>query len=117
MSRSRIPLDDARLLAQCRVDTFRAGGKGGQHQNTTDSAVRLTHGPTGIVVTARDERSQHRNRQIALDRLRDQLTERKRKRKRRIPTSVPLRERRKRLESKRKQSARKKLRTPPRRDD
>jgi protein subunit release factor A len=117
MNRPRIPVDDARLLAQCRVDTFRAGGKGGQHQNTTESAVRLTHRPTGIVVIARDERSQHRNRQIALDRLRVQLREHGRKKKRRVPTAVPKRERRKRLEKKRKRSARKEMRKPPRRDD
>jgi len=54
---------DEELLAECRVETFRAGGPGGQHQNKTESAVRLTHLPTRIVVTARESRSQHRNRQ------------------------------------------------------
>jgi len=56
-----------------RFETFRAGGPGGQHQNTTDSAVRATHIPTGISTIARDQRSQHRNKQLAMDRLRDQL--------------------------------------------
>ena len=52
-----------------RFETFRAGGPGGQHQNTTDSAVRLTHVPSGVSVIAKDERSQHRNKQMALERL------------------------------------------------
>lgn len=56
-----------------RFETFRAGGPGGQHQNTTDSAVRLTHIPTGISVISRDQRSQHRNKQLARDRLSDKL--------------------------------------------
>jgi peptide chain release factor len=56
-----------------KYETFRAGGPGGQHQNTTDSAVRLTHLPSGTSVIARDERSQHRNKKAALDRLADRL--------------------------------------------
>ncbi|WP_298922421.1 peptide chain release factor H [uncultured Roseobacter sp.] len=50
-------------------DTFRAGGPGGQHQNTTDSAVRATHRLTGLSAVAREERSQHRNKSLALERL------------------------------------------------
>ena len=50
-------------------ETFRAGGPGGQHQNTTDSAVRATHLPTGLSAVAREERSQHRNKALALERL------------------------------------------------
>lgn len=59
-----------------RVDTYRGTGAGGQHRNKTDSAVRLTHLPTGIVVTATEERSQHRNRQVAWERLRTELARR-----------------------------------------
>ncbi len=52
-----------------RLETFRAGGPGGQHQNKTESAVRATHLPSGLSVTAREERSQHRNKALALERL------------------------------------------------
>ena len=58
---------------EVRFAMFRAGGPGGQHQNTTDSAIRATHIPTGVSTIARDQRSQHRNKQVALGRLRDQL--------------------------------------------
>jgi peptide chain release factor len=56
-------------LADERFETLRAGGPGGQHQNKTESAVRALHAPTGLVVVAREDRSQHRNKAIALERL------------------------------------------------
>lgn len=68
-----IPESDDALLAQCDVQTFHATGAGGQSVNTSDSAVRLRHRPTGIVVVARRERSQLRNKHDALDRLRVRL--------------------------------------------
>ena len=66
---TRLP-DEATLLAECDVDTYRASGPGGQKRNKTESAVRLRHRPSGLSVIAEESRSQHENRARALRRLR-----------------------------------------------
>lgn len=111
--RIAIPASDDELLDECRVETFRSGGPGGQHQNRTESGVRLVHLPTGIRAVAREERSQHRNRALALQRLRERLEAATRVEEPRIPTRVPGREKRKRLDEKRRRGRTKRLREPP----
>ena len=70
-----IPETDEALLAQCDVQAFHASGPGGQSVNTSDSAVRIVHRPSGVTVTCRRERSQLQNKRICLLRLRERLTE------------------------------------------
>ena len=66
----KIPNSNDALLSECEVETFRSGGKGGQHANKTESAVRLTHTKSGIKVTCQDERSQYLNKIKCLKELR-----------------------------------------------
>ena len=88
------------LARDCAVQVFRATGPGGQGVNTTDSAVRMKHGPTGIVVTARESRSQFQNRSCCLRKLRAELERRGRPPRRRVKTKVPQRSRQRRLNDK-----------------
>lgn len=66
-------LSDEALLAQCEVQVHRAGGPGGQHRNKVETAVRLVHGPTGLVAEGKDQRSRTQNLRAALGRLRARL--------------------------------------------
>lgn len=113
-----IPESDSALLSECDVHVFRASGPGGQSVNTTDSAVRLVHRPTGIVVVCRRERSQHRNKQICLERLRSRIAEKLAapppERRPTRPTRVA---RERRLAAKSHVAAKKRLRHRPRAED
>ena len=112
-----IPDSDEDLLKECNVDTFRAGGKGGQHLNKTESAVRMTHLPTGTVVSCQDERSQYQNKRKCLLQLRGKLVALNYRPPKRIPTRKPRSAKEKILETKRKQSQKKQLRQKPEMDD
>jgi len=95
-----------------RVEFYRASGPGGQHRNTTDSAVRIRHLPTGIVVHATENRSQLRNREVAMERLRLALEKRNRVEKKRLATRVPKGQKLQRVAEKRMAALRRKMRKP-----
>ena len=97
--------------ADIRVEFYRASGPGGQHRNTTDSAVRVRHLPTGVVAQASESRSQLQNREKAMERLLVMLRKREQRAKKRIDTKVPRRAKEKRLTNKKLVSDKKKLRT------
>ena len=112
-----IPDSDAELLEQCRVDVFRSGGKGGHHQNVTESGVRLTHVPNGTVVTSRKFRSQHANKRKALVTLRERLAALSKRERPRVPPRPSRRALERRSSLKQRRSSKKTLRRKPRVDD
>jgi protein subunit release factor B len=106
----KAPDEDEELLAQCHVYTFRAGGKGGQHVNKTDSAVRLVHKPTGLTVSCSRERSQYLNKKQCLANLRMKIELRNYKPPERVPTKIPKSKIKKRLQDKSERSIKKNIR-------
>jgi ribosome-associated protein len=92
--------DRETLEREVLVDVFRASGPGGQHVNKTESALRLTHPPSGVVVTAQDSRSQFRNRETAFERLIERLKKLNHVPKKRVPTKPSRAAKRRRLEVK-----------------
>ena len=112
-----LPDTDEALLAECEVQVFRATGPGGQSVNTTDSAVRLIHKLTGMVVVGRRERSQLRNKIDAVRRLRARIAEAQRPRAPRHATKPSWGSVQRRLVSKAKKSAKKSARRRPAADD
>ena len=113
----RIPDSDEELFAECDVETFCASGPGGQNVNRRETAVRLRHRPTGVVVKCQQERSQYRNKQIAVQHLRRKLERRMQRRRRRIPTSMPGIVRERILARKKRHAMKKRLRKPPAGDE
>lgn len=105
------------LAGECAVDAFRATGPGGQGVNTTDSAVRMRHLPTGIVVTSRESRSQYQNRLLCLQKLRRELLRRSVPPKQRHATKPSRAARQRRLDEKRRRSQLKLRRRKPGPDD
>lgn len=93
-----------------RIDYFRGSGPGGQHRNTSETGVRITHLPTGVVVTATESRSRHQNLQRAMARLEGKLAARSHKQRPRIATRPGKAAIVRRLDAKRKHSDKKRIR-------
>lgn len=112
-----LPESDEDLLRECEIDTFRASGPGGQHVNKTESAVRLTHRPTGVVVTCREDRSQLRNKTTCLRKLRERVERLNYRPAKRVPTRISRGAKERTLQSKAQRSRLKSTRSKPATDD
>lgn len=113
----RLPESDEDLLRECEVETFRASGPGGQHVNKTESAVRLTHAASGVVVTCREDRSQHRNKETCLRKLRERVERLNHRPAKRVPTRKTRGAKVRTLEEKARRARVKSLRSKPSADD
>jgi ribosome-associated protein len=92
--------DRETLEGQVRIDTYRASGPGGQHVNKTNSAIRITHEPSGVVVIAQDSSSQFRNKELAFDRLIEKLKKLNHVPKKRFATKPSRSSKERRIETK-----------------
>lgn len=113
----KLPESDEELLRECEVDTFRSSGPGGQHVNKTESAVRLTHLPSGVVVSSQQERSQHRNKALCLLKLRKKIEKLNYRAPKRVATKVPPAAKKRVLEDKTRRARIKQLRSKPGMDE
>jgi len=113
MQAEDIPADDDQLLAQCDVETFRSGGRGGQHAQKNETAVRLRHLPSGITAACQNERSLRQNIKIALRMLREKLQRLTYRRPKRHATKMPRSVRQKILRAKKVQGEKKQQRRRP----
>ncbi len=111
------PLTISALKGEVEITAFKSGGPGGQHKNKTESAVRIKHLPTGIIVVATESRSQIKNRELAWQRLIEKLAKRRQKRKPRLRTRPSKAAREKRLEEKIRRSSKKQARQKIQVDD
>jgi len=109
-TRQSSQIDLETLKKEVVVETYRSRGPGGQRKNKTETAVRLRHIPTGMMVTATEQRAQSQNLKLAFERLRERLHRLQQKKRQRIPTRVPLKATEKRIEGKKHRSFKKLLR-------
>jgi ribosome-associated protein len=112
-----LPESDEDLLRECEIETFRSSGPGGQHVNKTESAVRLKHLSSGLVVTSREQRSQHQNKAMCLRKLREKVARLSHRPAKRVPTRVPRSAKNRTLEAKARRSQIKRLRSKPSADE
>lgn len=110
-------LDREVLEREVAIDVFRASGPGGQHVNKTESALRLTHLPSGVVVTAQDSPSQFRNRETAFERLIRKLERLNHVPKKRVPTRPSRASKERRIEAKKLTGGKKRTRGKVRSDE
>ena len=113
MSIIHLPKSDDILLSECKVETFRSSGKGGQHANKTESAVRLTHIKSGIQVTCQDARSQYLNKIKCIKELRARIEKNNYVQPKRIRTKPTRGSIERRLLNKKRKSEKKKNRGKP----